>query len=47
MVNSPDNVVGISPNMLKVVGTGTVRIYDEVGGSSILQDVLHVPQLDS
>src|SRR5271163_2273950 len=45
MVNSPDNVVGIGSNTLKVVGVGTVRIYDETGESSILQDVLHVPQL--
>src|SRR5271168_5271685 len=45
MVNSPDNVVGIGSNTLKVVGMGTVRIYDETGGFSILQDVLHVPQL--
>ena len=36
MVNSPDNVIGISSNMLKVVSTGTVRIYDETGGFSIL-----------
>jgi len=45
MVNSPDNVVGIGSNTLKVVGVGTVRIYDETGEFSILQDVLHVPQL--
>src|SRR5277367_3433913 len=45
MVNSPDNVVGIGPNMLRVTGIRTVKIYDETGGFSILQDVLHVPQL--
>ena len=45
IVNSPDNVVGIGSNTLKVAGVGTVRIYDETGGFSILQDVLHVPQL--
>ena len=45
MVNSPDNVVGIGSNSLRVAGMGTVKIYDETGGFSILQDVLHVPQL--
>jgi len=45
MVNSPDNIIGISSNMLKVVGVGTIRIYDELGRFSVLQDVLHVPQL--
>jgi hypothetical protein len=45
MVNSPDNVVGIGSNSLCVTGIGTVKIYDETGGFSILQDVLHVPQL--
>jgi hypothetical protein len=45
MVNSPDNVVGIGSNSLRVTGKGTVKIYDETGGFSILQDVLHVPQL--
>jgi hypothetical protein len=45
MVNSPNNVVGIGSNSLCVAGMGTVKLYDETGGSSILQDVLHVPQL--
>ena len=45
MINSPDNIVGIGPNMLRVTGMGIVKIYDETGGFSILQDVLHVPQL--
>jgi hypothetical protein len=45
MVNSPDNVVGIGSSSLRVTGMGTVKIYDEMGGLSILRDVLHVPQL--
>src|SRR5277367_230014 len=45
MVNSPDNVVGIGSSSLRVTGMGTVKIYDETGGFSILRDVLHVPQL--
>lgn len=45
MANSANNVVGIGSNSLRVAGVGTVRLYDETGGFSILQDVLHVPEL--
>jgi hypothetical protein len=45
IVNSPDNVDGIGSNMLKVIDTSTIKIYDKTEGFSILQDVLHVPEL--
>src|SRR5437762_11466437 len=45
MVNSPDTSVRIGSNALRIIGMGTVKIYDETGGFSILQDVLHVPRL--
>src|SRR5438046_3336165 len=47
VVNNSKNVVGIGTSILKVAGPGNVKLSDKYGNFAIIQDVLHVPQLNN